>query len=42
MMSMPPQRLRALARRLASELGFQPSEIDAMTLSDMQWWLEEV
>ncbi len=30
-----------LARRLALECRFQPSEIERMTLDDMLWWLEE-
>jgi hypothetical protein len=34
-----PQQLRSLARRLAREYAFQPSEIDGMTLEDILWWL---
>ena len=40
MLSLKPEQVRRLARRLASEYAFQPSEIDRMTLDDMLWWLE--
>lgn len=40
MLRLSPRQLRALATRLARDYGFQPSEIDRMTLDDMLWWLE--
>lgn len=40
MLQVTPPQLRSLARRLAREYAFQPSEIDGMTLEDMVWWLD--
>lgn len=36
---MPPEAVRLIARRLAKELHFQPSEIDRLTLAEALWWL---
>jgi hypothetical protein len=33
--------LKLLARRLAAELHFQPSEIDRLTIADALWWLTD-
>jgi hypothetical protein len=33
--------LKTLARQLARELHFSPSEIDRMTLYDVVWWLTD-
>ena len=41
MLQVTPAQLRSLARRLAREYAFQPSEIDGMTLEDILWWLED-
>lgn len=38
-MTSTPDSLRQTARRLATELHFQPSEIDRLTLCDAAWWL---
>jgi hypothetical protein len=40
MLGLTPAQVRMLAQRLALEYGFQPSEIDRMTLDDVLWWLE--
>lgn len=37
---MPPEAVRRFAQRLAKELGFQPSEIDRLTLEEALWWLD--
>ncbi|SFU79738.1 hypothetical protein SAMN05216552_101030 [Pseudoduganella namucuonensis] len=41
MLRLSPRQVRGLATRLAREYGFQPSEIDRMTLDDMLWWLDD-
>lgn len=41
MLRLNPGQLRMLARRLARDYAFQPSEIDRMTLQDILWWLED-
>lgn len=33
--------LKRLAKRLAVELHFQPSEIDRLTVADAVWWLTD-
>jgi hypothetical protein len=33
--------LKTLARRLAIDLHFQPSEIDRMTLPEALWWITD-
>ncbi|MEY2632216.1 MAG: hypothetical protein RIR00_870, partial [Pseudomonadota bacterium] len=39
--ALTPRELHLIRRRLASELHFQPSEIDRLTVMDALEWLEE-
>ncbi|MBB3118617.1 hypothetical protein FHS03_001648 [Massilia violacea] len=41
MLALSQRQLQMLTRRLANEYAFQPSEIAAMTLDDILWWLED-
>lgn len=40
-MGLTSEQMRQLARRAATELGFQASELDAMDAQDLAWWLSD-